>query len=975
MTGDHVHTQQHDVAQVDHHLEEVPSREQQHEHLEVPSLQLGLLSLGLPAPPVTWVDDIAVPVVATECSTLESALVQIAEVVVSVCRRHGLVINFGQHKTEAVVSFRSRDAPRHRAALLVERMGLLPLPQLHRSLRCVAAYEHLGTIFAGDNTLHQEVAHRRSKALHAYRQIGKSILRNRHVDVQVRLKLFEALIIPILLHGAGNWGVLSKRSFQSLHSSIMTWQRSIVNDGFWAADQHTDLELQRHWKLPSLALRLIKARLLYAFHCLCEGPGLLIDYLTADAHLPGGWFVALRQALCWTARMDPTFCPPELAAASPTVIIQWFTDHRQHGASKIRSLYRKDLLQAHVLGDALALHKQLRNTMHRAGVVFENTTACFSTSPDDPFACDWCGHAFDTRQKLQVHLWTAHQMISDERRFVFSDTCLACGQCLWTAARMQQHLRLSRRSADGCYAQLTWRYAPLLTSQAVDVPEDLRGHARLPATLVPLPSASPVEQSIPTRAAADAVLRDAWNSHDLPHDLPASIRDEACRFADDQVTQWRPQGCLQTDELLFRLATFIDNDDCKLWALCLWSQTSLVFSRFAHLTPPVFQRLKRDIEDLVCATPLGGLLAWLRRMDQAHMPRSDDLAPSARQHDLDFECVLDSVKQQHEGVAMLVQPVLTLPDCARVPIVMEDGQPTIWILHLFSGRRRRGDCHFWVDCMADFIPGYRVRILSVDTAIHAVRGNLDRGPIFTMLLRIINKRFFASGLTGPPCETFSAARHLVLPGERHPRPLRSADQPWLLEHRSCRELYQTMIGTRLLFHSVIAETALVLVGAGSIMEHPREHPDDDRVSVWRTLFHRQWIRRLPDSHEHHIEQWRFGSSGVKPTTLRALNLGPPSLVADTLAAAADPLAIRPCMPLRGRAEDGSFRTAAAKEYPSNLCRSLVHATLVGLRYRIQQFGHVTSSALSSAEDLWLSDLYRDASVIQHRSTFLPDFQG
>ena len=38
----------------------------------------------------------------------------------------------------------------------------------------------------------------------------------------------------------------------------------------------------------------------------------------------------------------------------------------------------------------------------------------------------------------------------------------------------------------------------------------------------------------------------------------------------------------------------------------------------------------------------------------------------------------------------------------------------------------------------------------------------------------------------------------------------------------------------------------------------------------------------------------------------------------------DPLLTRPNNPLRGRTADGAFRTAAAKEYPSLLCRALIN---------------------------------------------------
>eukprot|EP00435_Cladocopium_sp_Y103_P046352 s3226_g13.t1 len=273
------------------------------------------------------------------------------------------------------------------------------------------------------------------------------------------------------------------------------------------------------------------------------------------------------------------------------------------------------------------------------------------------------------------------------------------------------------------------------------------------------------------------------------------------------------------------------------------------------------------------------------------------------------------------------------------------------------------------------ISGFVVRILSVDTAIDAVKGNLDRGPVFSRLLRIIRKGLFASGLTGPPCETFSATRHVVFKEGRHPRPLRSAAQPWLIAERSARELYQVMIGTRLLFHSLVVETALVLSGAGSMMEHPAAHPDEDRASVWRTECHDRWIMHLPDAHAHQIEQWRFGSQGVKPTTLRSLNMGPPTLVRDVLWSHEDPLAIRPCRPLKGRAADGAFHTAAAKEYPSKLCRALVHASLTSIKYRLDHFGSVHSTQLSRDEFVWLKDLYECACTNDLAGSFLPDFQG
>ena len=108
--------------------------------------------------------------------------------------------------------------------MFVGRLCKLEVPPLSMQIQCVASYEHLGTIFAAECTLQREIAHRRTRAIQAMRQVGKSILRNRHVSVVTRLKLFECLIIPVLLHGAGNWDMLSQRLFYGLHASIMSWQ-------------------------------------------------------------------------------------------------------------------------------------------------------------------------------------------------------------------------------------------------------------------------------------------------------------------------------------------------------------------------------------------------------------------------------------------------------------------------------------------------------------------------------------------------------------------------------------------------------------------------------------------------------------------------------------------------------------------------------------------------------------------------------
>eukprot|EP00435_Cladocopium_sp_Y103_P040557 s3265_g11.t1 len=784
---------------------------------DFPLLRAGFLALGQEAPPITWVDDVAVPIIAVHAAELESLIVSVANATIRTFLRFGLVLNLNKKKTEVVLAFRSTGAPGLRQDLFIDRLGRIPL-SAGSHLQCVAAYEHLGTIFTADADLRGELTHRIARARQAHRQVAKTILRNRHVAIAIRLKLFESLVIPVLLHGSGNWRLLSVRQFQLLHALIVKWQRSIIGDGFWAPDQSTDIELQCQWCLPPLALRLAKARLLYAFHCMKDGPGVLIDFVTSVAHLPQSWFVALRKALSLLASMDGSFCPSDLHQASVERILQWLHDHLRHGPQRVRSLYKRSLLQFQVLGDAYALHKQLQHVLEDGGVSFQSVAPSLTSTVFELFPCNWCSHVFDSLQKLQVHRWVAHQLISEERRFVFSDKCQACRRCFWSAARLQHHLRQSRALRNGCYEQLTWRLAPLTDACAINVPEDLRGYSRLPSIVVSTAAVTPVEQLIQSREDACRLLSEHWRHEGLP----ASLED-------DRV------------QLIFAIAD-------RACSQCLDA-----YDFVGH-----FQRLKQAILDLLAQTPLGQLLDWQLRMDEAHRPVPDEPGELAGVVRAEQEPLIDPFVFQKVGFDPFRVSFLGLPDCSKVPVSFHNGQPIIWILHLFSGRRRRGDCHFWVECCKTLIPGHEVRILSVDTAIDPRFGNLDRGPVYDMLLGIIRKRWFAAGLTGPPCETFSAARHVQIPGRRHPRPLRSADCPWLLQFRSGRELRQTMVGTRLLFHSWIAEVEPVLAGGGSLMEHPRESADEQKVSVWRTEVHRRWLMALPDAFEHHIEQWQFG---------------------------------------------------------------------------------------------------------------------
>ena len=162
----------------------------------------------------------------------------------------------------------------------------------------------------------------------------------------------------------------------------------------------------------------------------------------------------------------------------------------------------------------------------------------------------------------------------------------------------------------------------------------------------------------------------------------------------------------------------------------------------------------------------------------------------------------------------------------------------------------------------------------MDTAVDAQLGDLFAGRGLNLLKELADGKLFGLSMTGPPCETWTAARHLrcdELHG-RGPRPLRSCSSPWRIAGLSLRELEQLHTGSHLMLNSLDIELRISLAGGGAIMEHPAMPDQPDYASIWRTPLHQSLVMQCPFRQLVYIEQWRYGAASVKPTILRGLGL-------------------------------------------------------------------------------------------------------
>ena len=949
--------------------------------------------IGLDIPPLAWVDDVAIPFAADSPEKLDEMALATLRVVQTVFRDSGLRLNLEVGKTAAVLQYRGQGSAAKNATTFVEHLGRLQLPSdmvdaEHATLKVSLDYAYLGTIYSQTATLSQELKTRVGKAQLIFRQLQKQLFSNRRIPIKTRITLLNSLVVSIALHGAGNWPTLTHRQFTKLAHTIVTWHRTIAGCGFWSESNVSDTELLAQLQVPPLAIRLAKYRLLYAFQWASSAPQIAVECSTADDVDPSSWFQAVRKSIEWfrAVRGDDFTLP-----ASTEETYTWLLQNMKDGPRKVRNAVARFTLQQKMIADVLAGHRQIFNRCIAAGAQFAARQA--TDEPAAEFACDLCSRSFANAQALQGHRWKWHGIISEERRYVFDAICRSCGQCWWTSQRLQQHLRYSRKYEDGCFARLQRFYEPLAAPVRVDVPQPLQRVHRLPKMMSMQPLSMPQipvwkqRQQLRLQELQEIGVEQGYVMKVSPEDqamVNQLLQDATLRWSaieqnerTDLLEEWHNAMCWDRFE----------TDQEGLAAILNWGKYAMYDFILDHFgdDPTVTEAVEHVFLHLATLLPIW---TWMSQVEEVenwreptHPVRSAPKPlPAAPKRSL--EPIYDMVESQNALLAPFTTPMTHPPPSKELPVITDEkGEKYILVLHLFSGRRREGDCVTWVDEMSREMKsacGVGIRMVSVDTAIHAQHGDLDSGPNYGRLVRIANKGIFAANLSGPPCETWSAARHLKLdediPDRWCPRPLRTASMSWGIGCLSQRELRQATVGSRLMLNSLHLDVTVVTHGGFSLMEHPDFPSADEMASIWRTAIHRNLMMAFPGATEHHIRQWRYGAVSNKPTLLRALGMDRQTTQSALRTHEIDGIQY-PRFQLGGVGLDGQFRTAQAKEYPPQLCKGLVAVVMANARRKIRagQTRVVSLSSLSGDEMQWLNDITTAGhTIVQDR--WLPDYQ-
>jgi len=886
-------------------------------------------ALGVQVPPVTWVDDLAVPLATQQPDLLQPLVQEVTATLHTLFQRYGLSLNMQKGKTEVVMMFRGKNANRCRSELFDTELPpklVTTTPTHVLSIWVVPSYRHLGARYTMDLDIAEGIVSRIGMAKQAFVEMRKAIFGNRALAPDARVKLYNSLVLTRLLYGCSVWSDVPAPLLKQLEAMIIKHHRSIHNCGFWKEDGMSDDAFIATYGVMPFRLHWARHRLVYLQHVARHGLPVHLRLLHAEYATGKGWLHEVAQELTWMSTLIDLPFPP------PTTEAMWIEFWPLLAAWKPWKSAVQRACQKQMLQEKLAWEvKHFHNHIVRELEIFGGQLYCEEDAPAeniDTFRCSMCTSCFPSLQQLALHAFRQHGVVAQERQYVQSTICPGCLKDHHTTFRVTQHLRYRR---NGCWDRIFLARQPD-DPVNIGLPDHLQRVKRLPAVRRhhgPLRPTSVQRLRIQLKQAITALRAEGASEHAwwFPHDdeplvqcANAALRDALHAW----MTLEHPNEVDFQNHMFGALFTLdlADSQRCRLFIH--WVEKHMYDDCLPDIDPDEALLLERAYVAMLEELPTWQIRQRMKVLTDRWMHLPSDYPdfgpppvpvtsrPYNRAHDIPSE---------YQMMAQTEKIRQTWVFHTRPTMRAISPEGPYYVVHLYSGRRREQDFQFWMEKYLDENHS-RLRgctyVISIDTAIHHTM-NIHSPELWNHLLDCARAGRLLGLLLGPPCETWSAARNHVLQdeGRRGPRPLRTAAELWGMPLRTLSELLQLSVGNCLLLKGIWLAVAVTYHSGSAALEHPAMPYDAELPSIWRSGILRLLLRGGVPFRRVTIHQWRFGAAGVKPTMLLYSNGALPSALERCELSDV----VKPDTPLLGRDAEGHFRTSKAKEYPSALSRA------------------------------------------------------
>eukprot|EP00438_Fugacium_kawagutii_P002555 Skav219501 [mRNA] locus=scaffold937:332940:334607:+ [translate_table: standard] len=493
----------------------------------------------------------------------------------------------------------------------------------------------------------------------------------------------------------------------------------------------------------------------------------------------------------------------------------------------------------------------------------------FSTSGF--FGCMCCQKSFRSKAGEGAHMFKVHGRVAEERQLFQSTQCPVCLKEFYSNDRIQRHLRSSTQCKQRLH-QDGIRYEPLpgigasVTQQMKDLHDGLK----------------------PTMQAAGPAMRPPGQHQTRPPRATTIVTD----LCATTLMAWQESG-----EDLSALGSRLRNNIQQL--PISWTDLVTGMNTFVHgLNDEDAAAVELTVAQITDAC-----------LESIHPDQWDFLSDEFTQTS---ERAV-SIEDWEDRFCKAAPALALLPLQPARPVGRHR-----FLLHAFSGRRRRGDVEHFMGAMPPR-EGVYIHVVSVDVILDPQWGDVSLETTRHFWLQAASQGLVLAFLGGPPCETWSKARARALASDarRAPRVIRSAVDLWGYKSTSIKESLQLLLGNLLLCFSILMMGRLAATQGCGLVEHPAEPEEADMASIWKLDIVKALLT-MPGQQRVRVCQGFYGAPSAKPTDLWALNL--PSLqfqlasgrVSESL----------PTYSSIGLNEAGEWCTSILKEYPPGFCRCL-----------------------------------------------------
>ena len=812
------------------------------------------------------------------------------------CKKFGMTPNLSRGKTEILFHFRG---PGSRAKKQAHFGGAASgtLPVLCEAgvahIPVTGDYTHLGNIIHHTGQNHKEMRRRVAIAHQAYGTHRRCIYRNQCIETGRRGELFESLVLSKLLYGAETWVPDTIASSSQFHAGVVGLFKRLGGIRHDAHLRDDEVLCATNMLSPTELLR--RQRLRY------------VTTLYACKDIVPWSLLAEDQEWCDLLRSDFLWMYAQLEHASSLPDPSWnfepwhqiIVHYPGYWKRLVRRACRHAVLQRQKECHARQLHAEVIDILRHHGSLACDPPKPKSQRPADKYGCLTCGVSCRNKAGERAHMFRCHSQVASHRRFCAGTQCGACLKEFHSVGRLSQHLRLQQRCRDV-----------------------LRGYRIGPAREPGIGSTIHAEQERHHNR-----LLSAQQAH-------GPLREERPVLPEEPDVH---DACFNAaSEFLLEC----NGDQLEEFLRDLPSEHAISWSQFCLTFSTLCRGLSQE-EWRLCKAPQGELEAAFRRVQDPttwSMFTSPTWSSSGESHlDLyDYETWMIRLCEA-DG------PWVELP---RLPC---HGFRERIFLHVYSGRRRRGDLQEFLERY--YVPrdGEVLHVVSIDIIVDELYGDVRSKGTKTFWLDGIKQGFVTAMLAGPPCNTFSAARANKVQGHAGhggPRVVRDREHAWGYPSLTLRELEDVGVGNDLLGFAIVAFLLLFFTRGSGLIEHPDEPSDQDAVSIWRLpIIH--LIRCLPGVHLHRVLQGLFGSETAKPTGLLTLNLAEFTHTMHSWRLAGNP----PKGGSIGLSERGEFKTARLKEYPPAFCAGIAQSFIAAFDQQEACLDGVPAEFLQKCKDL------------------------